>query len=117
MTAVPAEFVVPLTDGVALDAAAAVTMNGTTAHVLTSLACRIGPGTWWRCRRPRERPEAPWSSSRRRRAPRSSRSPPRPGRGGTAQPAYRRPLPLSRSAEAHALLAGRTVLGKILLQA
>ncbi len=44
MTAVPAEFVVPLTDGVALDAAAAVTMNGTTAHVLTSLACRIGPG-------------------------------------------------------------------------
>jgi NADPH2:quinone reductase len=44
MTAVPAEFVVPLADDAALDAAAAVTMNGTTAHVLTSLAGRIGPG-------------------------------------------------------------------------
>jgi NADPH2:quinone reductase len=44
LTAVPAEFVVPLADGVALDAAAAVTMNGTTAYVLTSLASRIGPG-------------------------------------------------------------------------
>ena len=44
MTAVPAEFVVPLAVGVALDAAAAVAMNGTTAHVLTHMACRIGPG-------------------------------------------------------------------------
>jgi NADPH:quinone reductase len=44
LTAVPAEFVVPLAAGVALDAAAAVTMNGTTAYVLTSLASRIGPG-------------------------------------------------------------------------
>jgi D-arabinose 1-dehydrogenase-like Zn-dependent alcohol dehydrogenase len=44
MTAVPAEFVVPLAADVALDAAAAVAMNGTTAYVLTSMACRIGPG-------------------------------------------------------------------------
>jgi len=44
MTAVPTEFVVPLAADVALDAAAAVAMNGTTAHVLTSMACRIGPG-------------------------------------------------------------------------
>jgi len=44
LTAVPAEFVVPLAGGVPLDAAAAVAMNGTTAHVLTSMACRIGPG-------------------------------------------------------------------------
>ena len=44
MTAVPAEFVVPLAAGVPLDAAAAVAMNGTTAYVLTSMACRIGPG-------------------------------------------------------------------------
>jgi NADPH2:quinone reductase len=44
MTAVPAEFVVPLPAGVALDDAAAVAMNGTTAHVLTSMACPIGPG-------------------------------------------------------------------------
>jgi NADPH2:quinone reductase len=44
MTAVPAEFVVPLPAGVALDNAAAVAMNGTTAYVLTSMACRIGSG-------------------------------------------------------------------------
>jgi len=44
MTAVPTEFVVPIASGVALDAAAAVAMNGTTAYVLTSMACRIGPG-------------------------------------------------------------------------
>lgn len=44
LTAVPAEFVVPLDDGVPPDAAAAVAMNGTTAHVLTSMACQIGPG-------------------------------------------------------------------------
>src|SRR5215813_7107122 len=44
MTAVPAEFVVPIASGVPLDAAAAVAMNGTTAYVLTSMACRIGPG-------------------------------------------------------------------------
>jgi len=44
LTAVPAEFVVPLAGGVPLDAAAAVAMNGTTAHVLTSMAYRIGPG-------------------------------------------------------------------------
>ena len=44
MTAVPAEFVVPLPAGVALDDAAAVAMNGTTAYVLTAMACRIGPG-------------------------------------------------------------------------
>jgi len=44
LTAVPAEFVVRLPDGVALDAAAAVAMNGTTAYVLTSMACQIGPG-------------------------------------------------------------------------
>ena len=44
MTAVPAEFVVPLAAGVALDTAAAMAMNGTTAYVLTSVACRIGPG-------------------------------------------------------------------------
>ena len=44
LTAVPAEFVVPLAGGVALDAAAAVAMSGTTAHVLTSMACRIEPG-------------------------------------------------------------------------
>ena len=44
MTAVPAGFVVPLDGDAALDAAAAVAMNGTTAHVLTSKACRIGPG-------------------------------------------------------------------------
>lgn len=44
LTAVPAEFVVPLPDGVALDAAAAVAMNGTTAYVLTSMACQIGAG-------------------------------------------------------------------------
>ena len=44
MTAVPAEFVVPVASGVALDTAAAVAMNGTTAYVLTSMACRIGPG-------------------------------------------------------------------------
>jgi NADPH:quinone reductase len=44
MTAVPADFVVPLATDVALDTAAAVAMNGTTAYVLTSVACRIGPG-------------------------------------------------------------------------
>ena len=44
MTAVPTEFVVPIASGVALDAVAAVAMNGTTAYVLTSMACRIGPG-------------------------------------------------------------------------
>jgi NADPH2:quinone reductase len=44
MTAVPAEFVVPVAADVALDAAAAVAMNGTTAYVLTSVARRIGPG-------------------------------------------------------------------------
>ena len=44
MTAVPAAFVVPLAAGVALDAAAAVALNGTTAYVLTQMACRIGPG-------------------------------------------------------------------------
>ena len=44
MTAVPAEFVVPLAADVALDTAAAVAMNGTTAYVLTTMACRIGPG-------------------------------------------------------------------------
>jgi NADPH2:quinone reductase len=44
MTAVPLSFVVPLGADVALDVAAAVAMNGTTAHVLTSKACRIGPG-------------------------------------------------------------------------
>jgi NADPH2:quinone reductase len=44
LTAVPTEFVVPLADGTALDTAAAVTMNGTTAYVLTSMASRIGPG-------------------------------------------------------------------------
>jgi len=44
MTAVPAEFVVPLAASVPLDTAAAVAMNGTTAYVLTSVACRIGPG-------------------------------------------------------------------------
>jgi hypothetical protein len=56
--------------GVALDDAAAVAMNGTTAYVLTSVACRIGPGDVVVCRRLRARPEVPWSSSRRRRAPR-----------------------------------------------
>jgi NADPH2:quinone reductase len=44
LTAVPAEFVVPLPAGVALDDAAAVAMNGTTAYVLTAMACQIGPG-------------------------------------------------------------------------
>ena len=44
LTAVPAEFVVPLPAGVALDDAAAVAMNGTTAYVLTGMACQIGPG-------------------------------------------------------------------------
>ena len=44
LTAVPAEFVVPLPAGVALDDAAAVAMNGTTAYVLTAVACQIGPG-------------------------------------------------------------------------
>jgi NADPH2:quinone reductase len=44
LTAVPAEFVVPLAADVPLDAAAAVAMNGTTAYVLTSMAGRIGPG-------------------------------------------------------------------------
>jgi NADPH2:quinone reductase len=44
MTAVPAEFVVPLPAGVTLDAAAAIAMNGTTAYVLTSMACQLGPG-------------------------------------------------------------------------
>src|SRR5207247_9368204 len=44
MTAVPAEFVVPLSSDVAFDAAAAIAMNGTTAYVLTSMACRVGPG-------------------------------------------------------------------------
>jgi NADPH2:quinone reductase len=44
MTAVPTEFVVRLPAGVALDAAAAVAMNGTTAYVLTSMAYRIGSG-------------------------------------------------------------------------
>jgi NADPH2:quinone reductase len=44
MTAVPTEFVVPLGSDVALDVAAAVAMNGTTAHVLTRQACRIEPG-------------------------------------------------------------------------
>jgi len=44
LTAVPAGFVVPLPEGVALDDAAAVAMNGTTAHVLTAMACQIGPG-------------------------------------------------------------------------
>src|SRR5581483_4819018 len=38
LTAVPAEFDVPL------DAAAAVAMNGTTAHVLTGMACQVSPG-------------------------------------------------------------------------
>ena len=44
LTAVPAGFVVPLPAGVALDDAAAVAMNGTTAYVLTAMACQIGPG-------------------------------------------------------------------------
>jgi len=44
MTAVPVQFVVPLAAGTALDVAAAVAMNGTTAYVLTHMACRIGPG-------------------------------------------------------------------------
>jgi NADPH:quinone reductase len=44
MTAVPAGFVVPLGGEVGLDVAAAVAMNGTTAHVLTSRACPVGPG-------------------------------------------------------------------------
>ncbi len=44
LTAVPTQFVVPLPAEIALDTAAAVAMNGTTAHVLTSMACRIGPG-------------------------------------------------------------------------
>jgi NADPH2:quinone reductase len=44
MTAVPVKFVVPLAAGTALDVAAAVAMNGTTAYVLTHMACRIGPG-------------------------------------------------------------------------
>jgi NADPH2:quinone reductase len=44
LTAVPAEFVVPLPAGIALDDAAAVAMNGTTAYVLTAMACQIGPG-------------------------------------------------------------------------
>jgi len=44
MTAVPTDFVVPLDGDAALDAAAAVAMNGTTAYVLTRMACRIGPG-------------------------------------------------------------------------
>ena len=44
MTAVPVDFVVPLAADAALDIAAAVAMNGTTAYVLTSMACRIGPG-------------------------------------------------------------------------
>jgi NADPH2:quinone reductase len=44
LTAVPAEFVVPLADDVPLDAAAAVAMNGTTAHVLTGMACQVSPG-------------------------------------------------------------------------
>jgi NADPH:quinone reductase len=43
MTAVPAGFVVPLGGDVALEVAAAVAMAGTTAHVLTGMACRIGP--------------------------------------------------------------------------
>ena len=56
MTAVPTEFVVPLAADIALDAAAAVAMNGTTAYVLTSLAAGSGQAMWWSCRRPRALP-------------------------------------------------------------
>src|SRR5262249_46302245 len=44
LTSVPADFVVPLAADAALDSAAAVAMNGTTAYVLTSMACPVGPG-------------------------------------------------------------------------
>ena len=42
LTAVPAEYVVGVPDGIGLDTAAAVALQGTTAHVLTRVATRVG---------------------------------------------------------------------------
>jgi NADPH2:quinone reductase len=44
LTAVPIDYVVPLPAEAALDVAAAVAMSGSTAYVLTSQACHLGPG-------------------------------------------------------------------------
>jgi NADPH2:quinone reductase len=44
LTAVPAEFVVPLPEGTGLDTAAAVAMSGSTAYVLTQEACDLKQG-------------------------------------------------------------------------
>src|SRR6266704_2877177 len=44
LTAVPLDYVVPLPPDTPLDVAAAVALSGTTAHVLTSAAHRVGPG-------------------------------------------------------------------------
>jgi NADPH:quinone reductase len=42
LTAVPAGYVVGVPDGIGLDTAAAVALQGTTAHVLTRVATRVG---------------------------------------------------------------------------
>ncbi|WP_030440574.1 zinc-binding dehydrogenase [Actinoplanes subtropicus] len=43
LTAAPRDFVVALPDAVPLDTAAALTLSGTTAHVLTRVATQVGP--------------------------------------------------------------------------
>jgi NADPH2:quinone reductase len=43
-TAVPVEYVLPVPDGIGMDVAAAVALQGTTAHVLTRTSTRVGAG-------------------------------------------------------------------------